>query len=138
MDAAMASNKIDPANPPFPWPRYLPFQALSGNQTSILISESAEGVRVALTRQKGGIPLMAADLPGGVNSPEVTGCAMVIFALGSASWARPSHVSGVAAASWPPISKTDRESKIGKIRSDSEANLGRSLTDTFVWPSLSE
>src|SRR5215831_1505621 len=108
----MPSNEIAPANPPFPWPRYLPFHAFSGNQTSILISESAEGVRVALTRQKGGKPLMLVGLAGGVNSPEVTGSAAVIFVFGSASCARLSHVFGVASAGCAPIIRIERTSKV--------------------------
>src|SRR5437870_368214 len=45
---------ISPDQPPFPTDCSLPFQPDSGIQTSILISESFEGVKVAATRQYGG------------------------------------------------------------------------------------
>jgi hypothetical protein len=45
---------IAPAHAPFPTPRSLPFHPVSGNQTSILISESAVGFMVAAMRQKPG------------------------------------------------------------------------------------
>src|SRR5262249_22244816 len=115
MAAAMASKEMAPANPPLPWPRYLPFQPLSGNQTSILMSESADGVRAAETRQKAGRFLMTVGLPGRVNAPVVTDCAAVIFVFGSESWARLSQVFGVANAASDADIKADRAIRIVKI-----------------------
>src|SRR5205823_4609390 len=43
-----------PAQPPLPTAWNLPFHAWAGSQTSILMSESDEGVSVAATRQKVG------------------------------------------------------------------------------------
>ncbi len=43
-----------PAQPPLPTPWNLPFQPEAGIHTSTLMSESDEGVSVALTRQKAG------------------------------------------------------------------------------------
>src|SRR5262252_6608983 len=112
MAAARPSNEMAPANPPFPWPRYLPFQLLSGNQISTLMSESREGVRVAATRQKGGRPLMLAGLPLGVNSPVVTACAAVTLASGSVSCASSSQVFGAAIVGTQ--ARIDRIIKVGK------------------------
>src|SRR5690348_11261639 len=91
---------MDPANPPLPSPRYFPFHPESGSQTSILISESLAGLRVAATRQNAGRPLTAAaGTPGGgPNAPASTGCASVIVASGSLSAARLSQVAAMAGA----------------------------------------
>src|ERR1700680_1459550 len=62
-----------PWNPPPPVPRNLPFHPLSGSQTSILMLESELGVRVAVTRQKGGRPLIVVGgtEPGTTKIPVV-------------------------------------------------------------------
>ena len=48
---------ISPANPPFPWARNLPFQAVTGSHTSIAMDESALGVASTTTRQNEGTVL---------------------------------------------------------------------------------
>src|SRR5215469_13702353 len=74
-----------PAQPPLPTAWNLPFHASAGSQTSILMSESDEGVSVAATRQKIGSWLncgTAGPVPGRVNAPAGTVCAKVIEVLG--------------------------------------------------------
>ena len=71
-----------PFQPPLPMACRSLFQPAAGSQTSTLISESADGASVALTRQNVGRPLNTAGLGwngpgdgGGVNSPAATICA---------------------------------------------------------------
>ena len=67
-----------------------------GSHSSMRISESLEGVRVAATRQKAGRFCMALVEPGAVNDPPVMVCADVILVFGKESDARFSHVAAVA------------------------------------------
>ena len=62
-----------PWKPPPPVPRNLPFQFVSGSQTSILMLESELGVRVAVTRQKAGRPVIVVGglEPGTTKTPVV-------------------------------------------------------------------
>src|SRR5438552_3692936 len=76
-----------PAHAPLPTASSLPFQPEAGSHTSILISESLDGVRVAATRQNGGSA--AKGFPprpprgfGGVNCPAPTVCASVTTTCG--------------------------------------------------------
>src|SRR5689334_10820554 len=89
-----------PFHPPLPTAWNFPFQPDAGSHTSILMSESAEGASVAVTRQNAGSfakrGTAGAAGPGGVNAPGATCCAAVIFALGSASAAMASHVAAAA------------------------------------------
>src|SRR6476661_8910145 len=90
---------MDPANPPFPSPRYLPFHPVSGSHTSILISESLAGLIVAATRQNAGKFFTEAGgalSPGGMNAPAATGCADVMVVSGRFSAARLSQVAAMA------------------------------------------
>src|SRR6478672_3798806 len=90
---------MDPANPPFPTPRYLPFQPASGSHTSILISESLPGLIVAATRQNAGRFFTEAGgtlAPGGINAPAATGCADVMVVSGRFSAAMLSQVAAMA------------------------------------------
>src|SRR5260370_20197740 len=83
-----------PAKPPLPWVWYLPFQPEAGSQTSILMSESFEGLSSAVTRQNAGAFLNAggaAVLPGGVNAPAATDSAEVMAAPGSLKALKSSH-----------------------------------------------
>src|SRR5580704_13660102 len=83
-----------PAQPPLPTAWNFPFQSATGSQTSILMSESHEGVSVASTRQKVGNWLncgVAGPVPGRVNAPAGTTRARVIEAFGSARDDRLSH-----------------------------------------------
>src|SRR5260370_32373414 len=83
-----------PAKPPLPWVWYLPFQPEAGSQTSILMSESFEGLSSAVTRQNAGAFLNtgeAAVLPGGVNAPAATDSAEVMAAPGSLRALKFSH-----------------------------------------------
>src|SRR5262250_2984707 len=107
----MAGYAIVPAHPPLPTAWNLPFHiALSGSQTSILMSESLDGVNVAATLQNAGSaeyglgwlaprppprapPARAPPRPaaasrpggagaaGGVNAPAGTSCAEVTCAF---------------------------------------------------------
>src|SRR5438094_1685024 len=77
-----------PAQPPLPTAWNFPFQATAGSQTSILMSESDEGVSVAATRQKAGSWLScgtAGPVAGRVNPPAGTIWANVIDVFESAS-----------------------------------------------------
>src|SRR5215469_10439389 len=82
---------IDPAKPPFPRLKYLPFHPETGIQTSTLMSESFDGLISAVTRQKAGRRLNALRVSscwsngpaGRVNSPEATVCADVIVVSSS-------------------------------------------------------
>src|SRR5215510_2307674 len=107
----MAGYTIVPAHPPLPTAWNLPFHVeLSGSQTSILMSESLDGVNVAATLQKAGSaeygfgwlaprppprapPARAPPRPGapsraatagaagGVNAPAATSCADITCAF---------------------------------------------------------
>ncbi len=61
-------------------PRNLPFHPLSGNQTSILILESELGIRLAVTRQKAGRPVIVVGglEPGTTKTPVVLSVAELI------------------------------------------------------------
>src|SRR5678810_788262 len=84
-----------PDQPPLPTPMNLRFQPSAGIQTSILISESEVGRRVAATRQKAGSPRNAACCAGlrlgSVKAPAATASALVIVVAGKESADRPSH-----------------------------------------------
>jgi hypothetical protein len=78
-----------------------------GNQTSILMSESLEGVSVAATRQNAGSPVKAEPAPppraplggaGGENPPGATSVAMVTFAFASFRVVTLSHDAAAACA----------------------------------------
>src|SRR6185312_15470413 len=70
---------MEPVQPPLPLASYLPFQPEAGSQSSILISESVDGRRVADTRQKAGRlaraaaprALVVARSPAGIAMAEV-------------------------------------------------------------------
>src|SRR6185503_12019525 len=122
----MAGYAIVPAHPPLPTAWNLPFHdPLSGSQTSILMSESVEGVSAAATLQNAGsaeyglgwlaprpaprAPPRAPPRPaapsrpgtagaaGGVNAPAATICAEVTCAFCRGRTARLSHVAALAA-----------------------------------------
>src|SRR5215469_10024592 len=83
-----------PAQPPLPTASNFPFQFTIGSQTSILMSESDEGVRVAATRQKAGnsVNCWVAELVAGrENVPTGTTWARVIEVFRSAKDDRLSH-----------------------------------------------
>src|SRR5215813_5626485 len=77
-----------PAQPPLPTAWNFPFQSEAGSQTSILMSESGEGVSVAATRQNAGNWLncctVAGPVPDRLNPPAGTLWAKVIEVFGSA------------------------------------------------------
>src|SRR5262245_51464636 len=58
---------MDPANPPLPTPMNLPFQFWIGSQSSMLISESDDGLSTICTRQWAG--MLAGDALPGVARP---------------------------------------------------------------------
>jgi hypothetical protein len=93
-----------PAHPPLPTPANLPFQFSSGIHTSNSTRDWAVGLISPATRQKGGSPVMAFVLPGGVNDPVVTAWAAVMVVSGRERAARRSHAVGVCAPGrtpWP-------------------------------------
>src|SRR5580692_1211152 len=90
---------MEPAQPPLPTPSYLPFQPEVGSQTSILISESADGFKVAARRQNSGRFWNAALLPcGSLNPPAGTTWAVVMVVSGKDNEARLSHVAAMPGA----------------------------------------
>src|SRR6185503_7248226 len=96
MPAASALVSMLPFHPPLPVDWNLPFHPAAGSHTSILMSESGEGVSVAATRQKAGRSLNCAPPPrppacGGVNAPAATDCAVVTVAFSSLSEESISH-----------------------------------------------
>jgi hypothetical protein len=97
---------MTPAQPPLPTDWSFPFHREVGSHTSILISESLEGVNVAVTLQKagrppncateGGPPASVPPGAGGTKAPASMSVADVIFVSGSERLPRLSH--DVAAA----------------------------------------
>src|SRR6266851_8362771 len=87
-----------PWNPPPPVPRNLPFHAVSGSQTSILMLESELGVRVAVTRQKAGRPVIAVGglEPGTTKTPEVLSAAELIVVCWNCMDWRLVHADAIA------------------------------------------
>src|SRR5439155_12768959 len=90
-----------PFQPPFPTASNFPFQFEEGSQTSILISDSLDGFKVAAIRQNAGRSLNCAPPPrppppAGANPPAATVCARVTVVSESLRAARLSH--GAAAA----------------------------------------
>src|ERR1022692_2637294 len=89
---------MTPAQPPLPTDWSLPFQPDSGSHASILISESIEGVNVAVTRQNAGRwlycspergpPVSAPPGADGAKAPATTTFADVIFMFGAERVAR--------------------------------------------------
>src|SRR2546428_811744 len=106
---------MTPAQPPLPTAWNFPFQATAGSHTSILMSESDDGVSVAATRQNAGNWLNCGTgaVPGRVNPPAGTIWANVIEVFESvrddmlshdaaAVRARPSIISARRSAHDPP------------------------------------
>src|SRR6476659_4934794 len=93
-----------PAHAPLPTASSFPFQPDTGSQTSILMSESDEGVSVAATRQNGGSCANGLPPPlpprgfGAVNCPAATVCASVTATCGCENADRLSHVADHAGA----------------------------------------
>src|SRR5580658_2650276 len=108
-----------PFQPPLPIAWKSLFQPETGNQTSTLISESLDGVKVAITRQNAGRLLKGARLTGnppggaggGVKAPAATLCAELIVTLGRLSLDTLSQVDPPvgAATSVAAGSKNSRE-----------------------------
>src|SRR6266545_4193662 len=96
-----------PAQPPLPTPWNFPFHAGAGSQTSILMSESDEGISVAATRQKAGRRLncctAAGPISGSVNPPAGTIWARVIEVFGSTRDDKLSHDAAAALRACPYI-----------------------------------
>src|SRR5437762_4179323 len=78
---------MDPANAPLPTCWNLPFQPETGIHTSVLMSESDEGVIVSSSRQNAGRLAIGRGVSvpatGGVNDPAGTRYAAVILASAS-------------------------------------------------------
>jgi len=98
---------MDPPNPPLPTPWNLPFQLASGIHTSILMSESVDGLNVAATRQNAD-GWAICPVTGEENVPVATDCANVILVFGNESaW----RLSQVAARDAEPMQRTIRKLK---------------------------
>src|SRR2546422_6339504 len=102
--AASALVSMFPFQPPFPTVRNFPFQLEAGSQTSILMSESLDGFKVAATRQKPGRSSKRGAPPrpaaGTVNAPGATDCAIVIVVSGSFRADRLSQEAAAAGAAF--------------------------------------
>src|SRR5579883_1252276 len=87
-----------PDQPPLPTATSLLFQPDTGIQTSIFISESVVGLRVAATRQNAGrLVKSCAEAPSGSrNSPGATSRAREMVVFGRLSEPRLSHVAAIA------------------------------------------
>src|SRR5262245_55140264 len=116
-----------PLQPPLPTAWNLPFQPEAGIQTSILMSESADGLSVAATRQNAGRSLndggepLAGIKPGKLKAPAATGSARVMVVSGRGREARLWQVAARAGtARAAPASSIVREvmcySSTGSIR----------------------
>src|SRR5579864_1476809 len=81
-----------PAQPPLPTAWNFRFQPEAGSHTSTLMSESVEGFKVAVTRQKAGRSFRGFADAGGVKAPGATDEAMVMVVSGNDSDARFSQV----------------------------------------------
>src|SRR4029077_13357987 len=93
---------MEPANPPLPTLRNLPFQSEAGNHTSKRISESAVGRITPARRQNAGS--LSMGLPdGGVNLPAGTACTVVTVVFGSLAPLRLAQ-----SAAWPARAGTGR------------------------------
>src|SRR5262245_12624762 len=99
---AICGGTIAPLNPPLPTAMNFPFHPDAGIQTSILMSESLDGVSRAATRQNAGrrFRISALNGPGAPgcaggcgNCPAATACAIVIVVFGRVRLARLSHVA---------------------------------------------
>src|ERR1041385_8722632 len=109
-----------PAQAPLPTDCRFPFQADSGSQTSILISESVEGVSVAATRQNDGrflndwgcFPLGAGK--GDVNAPAATSSATVMAVFFSLSDVRLWHVEAPETGAMPIATSVNRN--VNRVR----------------------
>src|ERR1041385_7916876 len=100
---AIAGYEILPAHAPLPTACSLVFQPAAGSQTSILMSESLEGVSVAATRQNDGrfakaFPPRPVRPAGSVNCPAPTVCASVTATCGCEKDERLSHGAPTAGA----------------------------------------
>src|SRR4051794_16520105 len=86
-----------PDQPPLPTPMNLWFQPSAGIHTSILISESGVGRRVAAIRQKAGSCRNGLCAPiftlGSVKAPAATASALSMVVAGKVSAARPSQLA---------------------------------------------
>jgi hypothetical protein len=107
------------------------FQPELGSQTSILISESLDGVKVACTRQNAGKPLKSAiftrngpGAAGGMKAPAPTLSADVIVTWGRLRRERFSHVD-------PPVGAASSEA--AGISSDIISDL---VIENFVMDRL--
>src|SRR3954465_8064322 len=114
---ARVAGAIEPVQPPFPLPSKLPFQPDMGSQSSILISESPDGFKVAAIRQKAGTVKGAAPLPPRPacgSSPAGTVCASVMAVFSKASEARLSQDVPWAKAAQPKatVSRTGRSIEV--------------------------
>src|SRR3990172_2860048 len=95
-----------PLQPPLPTAMNFPFQPDVGIQTSILMSESLDGLSVAATLQNAGSCLKTAfccaapwpmpGMPGSENSPAATDSTKVIVAFSRDNVFKLSHVAAYA------------------------------------------
>src|SRR5437773_9276643 len=93
---------MEPAAPPLPVCRNLPFQFCAGNQISKRMSESADGLIEPVARQNSGSFVKSAPCPGNAgcddwNAPAATVSAVSVV-FGNATDASSAHERGVSDA----------------------------------------
>src|SRR5271166_2730459 len=102
------------------------FQPEPGSQSSILISESLDGVRVAMTRQNSGSPLKSAGLSwngpgaaGGIKAPAATLWAELMVTFGKFNLERLSQVDPPVGAATSAPAEIRSSAAIGNFVMDS-------------------
>src|ERR1700680_157750 len=103
---------MEPPQPPLPTARNLPFHSAIGSHTSIRMSESEVGLRLAATRQKAGRWRNVLVLPVGVKVPVSTTFASVsvMDTVGETSFESLSHDWAWSAAGRRLVKRTILES----------------------------
>src|SRR5208282_1977635 len=130
---------MTPAQPPLPTDWSLPFHPDAGSHTSILTSESLEGVKVAVTRQNAGRwpnssaescpPASAPAGAGGAKVPAATLVADTIFVSGSERLATLSH-DAAAAVEALNVTVASRAKKRGRTIGRYAALLANTATSS--------
>src|SRR6266852_5875924 len=101
---------MKPPHPPLPTARNLPFQSAIGSQTSIRMSESDVGLRLAVTLQKPGRCGNDIVLPRGVKVPLSIVFASVMETVGETRFERLSQDSAWSAVGTKAPPRTIMES----------------------------
>ena len=126
---------MTPARPLLPTDWSLPFQLDADSHTSILISESVEGVNVAVTRQNAGRrlnycpPMPAPSGAGGAKAPAATFFADVMFLCGGEILAKLSQDVAIAVEALD-VSIANRTKKTARTIGRCKALLVNMLTSS--------